>query len=93
MTHSCMHATALVAPSILRAAPRHARRCVDTTVRRDANGLTVTLAVDAHTAHDKPHANAALIRAHHDAALSNIRSFGPKISAVRTGEIVFEPAA
>ncbi|MCP3718270.1 isochorismatase family protein [Paraburkholderia sp. CNPSo 3281] len=68
--------------------------CVDTTVRRAAaNGLTVTLAADAHTTHDKPHANAALIRAHHNATLSNMRSFGPKISAVRTAEIAFDPAA
>ncbi|WP_321963659.1 isochorismatase family protein [Paraburkholderia sp. J7] len=64
--------------------------CVDTTVRRAAaNGLAVTLAADAHTTHDKAHANAASIRAHHNATLSNIRSFGPKISAVRTAEIAF----
>ncbi|HEY4802429.1 MAG TPA: cysteine hydrolase family protein [Paraburkholderia sp.] len=65
--------------------------CVDTTVRRAAaNGLTVTLAADAHTTHDKPHANAAAIRAHHNATLSNIRSFDPKISALRADEIAFE---
>ncbi|QGZ59486.1 cysteine hydrolase family protein [Paraburkholderia acidiphila] len=68
--------------------------CVDTTVRRAAaNGLTVTLAADAHTTHDKPHANAASIRAHHNATLSNIRSFGPKIRAVHTGEITFGTSA
>jgi nicotinamidase-related amidase len=68
--------------------------CVDTTVRgAAAHGLTVTLAADAHTTHDKPHASAASIRAHHNATLSNIRSFGPKISALRCDEIVFEPAA
>jgi nicotinamidase-related amidase len=68
--------------------------CVDTTVRRAAaNGFTVTLAADAHTTHDKPHAAAAAIRAHHNATLSNIRSFGPKISALHCDEIVFEPAA
>jgi nicotinamidase-related amidase len=65
--------------------------CVDTTVRRAAaNGLTVTLADDAHTTHDKPHANAATIRAHHNATLSNIRSFGPKISALRAEAIAFD---
>lgn len=65
--------------------------CVDTTVRRAAaNGLTVTLAADAHTTHDKPHANAASIRAHHNATLSNIRSFGPKISAEPTSDITFD---
>lgn len=68
--------------------------CVDTTVRRAAaNGLAVTLAADAHTTHDKPHANAASIRAHHNATLSNIRSFGPKISAKRTREIAFDSPA
>ncbi|MCP3725540.1 hypothetical protein M3I53_20835 [Paraburkholderia sp. CNPSo 3272] len=41
----------------------------------------------------RPHANAALIRAHHNATLSTLGSFGPKISAGRTGEIAFEPAA
>lgn len=65
--------------------------CVDTTVRRAAaNGLTVTLAADAHTTHDKPHANAASIRAHHNATLSNIRSFGPKINAEPTSDITFD---
>lgn len=40
--------------------------CVDTTVRRAAaNGYTVTIAADAHTTHDKPHADAMSIREHH----------------------------
>ncbi|MEX3841939.1 hypothetical protein [Paraburkholderia sp. BR10882] len=72
MTHSCMRATAVVAQSISRAAPHHARRIAGRTP-------------GARTTHDKPHANGASIRAHHNATLSNIRSFGPKISAVRTG--------
>lgn len=64
--------------------------CVDTTVRRSAaNGLAVTLAADAHTTHDKPHANAAAIRAHHNATLANIRSFGPCIVARPSAEIDF----
>ncbi|OYU77641.1 MAG: cysteine hydrolase, partial [Burkholderiales bacterium PBB5] len=38
--------------------------CVDTSTRRAAGlGLAVTLAADAHTTHDKPHASGALIRA------------------------------
>ncbi|VVD83044.1 isochorismatase [Pandoraea iniqua] len=57
--------------------------CVDTTVRRAAAlGYPVTIAADAHTTHDKPHATAAQIREHHNATLSDIGSFGPKISAV-----------
>lgn len=64
--------------------------CVDTTVRRAAAlGYTVTIAADAHTTHDKPHADAAQIRAHHNATLSALRSFGPKISAVPTGAVRF----
>ncbi|WP_322047305.1 isochorismatase family protein [Paraburkholderia sp. J67] len=65
--------------------------CVDTTTRRSAaNGFTVTLAADAHTTHDKHHATAATIREHHNQTLSSMRSFGPRISAVRTADIVFE---
>ena len=64
--------------------------CVDTTVRRAAaNGLTVTLASDAHTTHDKPHARADQIRLHHNATLSDIASFGPPIRAVATADIRF----
>jgi nicotinamidase-related amidase len=68
--------------------------CVDTTVRRAAaNGYWVTIAADAHTTHDKPHADAARIREHHNATLSNIRSFGPKIAAVSTDAIDFRSLA
>ncbi|WP_027820145.1 cysteine hydrolase family protein [Paraburkholderia bannensis] len=65
--------------------------CVDTTTRRAAaNGLTVTLAADAHTTHDKPHATAASIREHHNRTLSSMRSFGPRIHAVLTADIAFQ---
>lgn len=64
--------------------------CVDTTTRRAAaNGFTVTLAADAHTTHDKPHATAAKIREHHNHTLSSMRSFGPRIRAVETADIAF----
>lgn len=57
--------------------------CVDTTVRRAAAlGFEVVLLADAHTTHDKPHASAAQIRAHENATLPNITSFGPRISAI-----------
>ncbi|WP_026970483.1 cysteine hydrolase family protein [Aliagarivorans marinus] len=57
--------------------------CVDTTVRRAAGlGYPVTLVADAHTTHDKIHATGAQIRAHHNATLPNITSFGVKIEAV-----------
>lgn len=56
--------------------------CVDTTVRRAAAlGYPVTLAADAHTTHDKPHAEAARIREHHNLTLSNLTSFGPPVRA------------
>ncbi|GAB3628082.1 isochorismatase [Pandoraea terrae] len=65
--------------------------CVDTTVRRAAaNGYTVTIASDAHTTHDKSHSDAARIREHHNATLSNIGSFGPKIAAIPTDAINFK---
>lgn len=64
--------------------------CVDTTVRRAAAlGYEVVLAADAHTSHDKPHATGAFIRAHHNATLSDITSFGVRISAVPSAEIDF----
>ncbi len=64
--------------------------CVDTTTRSAAaHGYAVTLAADAHTTHDKPHATAAQIRAHLNATLPDITSFGPRIQAVPAGRILF----
>lgn len=64
--------------------------CVDTTVRRAAAlGYEVTLAADAHTTHDKPHADAAQIVAHHNATLPSIVSFGSRIRAIAADEIRF----
>ncbi|CUI36034.1 isochorismatase [Achromobacter xylosoxidans] len=67
--------------------------CVDTTVRRAAAlGYPVTLAADAHTTQDKPHAPGAQIRAHHNATLSSMTSFGVKIAAVPAADIAFGQA-
>ncbi|MBO1114363.1 isochorismatase family protein [Bordetella petrii] len=67
--------------------------CVDTTVRQAAaRGYEVVLAADAHTTHDKPHANAAAIRTHHNMTLPAISSFGPRIAAIPAGQIVFGAA-
>jgi nicotinamidase-related amidase len=64
--------------------------CVDTTTRRAAAlGYRVTLAADAHTTHDKPHATAAQIRAHENATLPDLTSFGPTIAAVPCDGIAF----
>ncbi len=62
--------------------------CVDTTVRRSAAlGFEVTLVADAHTTHDKPHAGGAQIRAHENATLPSISSFGPRIRALPAAEL------
>ena len=66
--------------------------CVDTTVRRAASlGYAVTLASDAHTTHDKAHASGVAIRAHENATLPEITSFGPTIRALPAAEVF--PAA
>ena len=68
--------------------------CIDTTTRRAAGlGFAVTLAADAHTTHDKPHASGALIRAHHNATLADLTSFGVPIAAVPAGDIRFDTTA
>jgi nicotinamidase-related amidase len=63
--------------------------CVDTTVRKAAAlGYPVMLVADAHTTHDKTHASAAIISAHHNATLPAISSFGVRIQAVATAELL-----
>jgi nicotinamidase-related amidase len=64
--------------------------CVDTTTRRAAAlGYSVTLAADAHTTHDKEHLPAVAIRAHENATLPNITSFGPAIVALASAQVTF----
>ncbi len=64
--------------------------CVDTTTRRALGlGYAVTLAADAHTTHDKPHASGEQIRAHENATLPNLTSFGPQARAVPAAQITF----
>ena len=66
------------------------RDAIDTTTRPAAAlGYRVTLAADAHTTHDKPHATGAQIRAHENATLSDLTSFGPTIAAVPSQAITF----
>lgn len=65
--------------------------CVDTTARRAAAlGYEVVLAADAHTTHDKRHASGERIRAHHNATLADITSFGPTIAAIPSHEVRFD---
>lgn len=64
--------------------------CVDTTIRRAAAlGFPVILAKDAHTTHDKPHANASSIIEHHTCTLTDLTSFGVAISALVSNDILF----
>jgi nicotinamidase-related amidase len=64
--------------------------CIDTTVRSAAaHGYAVDLVSDSHTTHDKPHLVAATIRAHHNATLAAVRSFGVPIRPVPAAEVVF----
>ena len=64
--------------------------CVDTTTRSAAaKGYAVTLAADAHTSDDKPHATGQQIRTHANETLRNITSFGVPIDAVPAAEIAF----
>ena len=65
--------------------------CVDTTTRRAAGlGYSVQLIADAHTTHDKVHATGEQIRAHHNATLPNISSFGVPITSVLTSDVIFQ---
>jgi len=64
--------------------------CIDTTVRSAAaHGYAVDLVADSHTTHDKPHLAAVSIRAHHNATLAAVRSFGVPIRPVPAAEVVF----
>lgn len=64
--------------------------CIDTTVRRAASlGYDVTIVSDAHTTHDKAHAEAAHIIAHHNATLPNIKSFGVHILTQKSKAVEF----
>ena len=68
--------------------------CIDTSTRRAAGlGYAVTLAADAHTTHDKAHATGAQIRAHHNATLPSLTSFGVAIQARPSADIHFEAEA
>jgi nicotinamidase-related amidase len=65
--------------------------CVDTTTRRAAAlGFSVVLVSNAHTTHSHEHASGAEIRAHHNATLPNLTSFGPVIMAQVAEAISFE---
>jgi nicotinamidase-related amidase len=66
----------------------HTEFCVDTTTRRAlALGYPVVLVQDAHTTQDNEYLSAAMIIRHHNATLTNISSFGPRVRAVATEDL------
>ena len=67
----------------------HTEFCVDTTTRRAlALGFPVTLVSDAHTSSGNSAITAQQVIAHHNATLVNIGSFGPRVKAVTSADLV-----
>lgn len=68
----------------------HTEFCVDTTIRTAlALGYPVVLISDAHTSAGNAVLSAQQVIAHHNATLSNITSFGPRVRTVRAHD--FDP--
>ena len=68
----------------------HSEFCVDTTTRRAlALGYPVVLVSDGHTSAGNAAIGAAQVIAHHNATLTNISSFGPRVRALPHAEIEF----
>ncbi len=66
----------------------HTEFCVDTTARRAlALGYPVVLVEDAHTTVGNAHLWAPQIIAHHNATLTNISSFGPRVQTITTDNL------
>jgi len=67
--------------------------CVDTTTRRAlALGYPVVLVQDGHSTLDNGVLSAAQIVAHHNLTLSNLSSFGPRVSLVPAAQVQFVAA-
>ncbi len=61
----------------------HTEFCVDTTTRKAlALGYPVVLVSDAHTSSGNVAISPQQVIAHHNATLTNISSFGPRVTAV-----------
>jgi hypothetical protein len=66
----------------------HTEFCIDTTVRRAlAFGHPVTLVADAHAAAGNAVLTPQQIVAHHNATLSSLRSFGPRVTLARAADV------
>ena len=69
----------------------HTEFCVDTTTRRAlALGFPVVLVADAHTTMDNSYLTAKQIIGHHNATLTNISSFGPRVRAIDAKDVLFD---
>jgi nicotinamidase-related amidase len=72
----------------------HTEFCVDTTTRRAlALGYPVTLVADAHTSAGNEVLGAPQVIAHHNATLTNISSFGPRVRAVNSADVGLNPVS
>ena len=68
----------------------HSEFCVDTTTRRAlAQGYPVTLVSDGHTSAGNSALTPQQVMAHHNATLSNISSFGPRVTLLTSNEVTF----
>ena len=67
----------------------HTEFCVDTTTRRAlALGYPVTLVADAHTSAGNAALTPQQVIAHHNATLTNISSFGPRVRAINCDDLL-----
>ena len=67
----------------------HSEFCVDTTTRRAlALGYPVTLVADAHTSAGNVALTPQQVIAHHNATLTNISSFGPRVRAINCDDLL-----
>ncbi len=68
----------------------HTEFCVDTTTRRAlALGYPVILVSDAHTSAGNSAIGPEQVIAHHNATLTNISSFGPRVRAISCSDLEF----
>jgi len=68
----------------------HTEFCVDTTARRAlAIGMPVILVSDAHTSAGNAAITAQQVIAHHNATLTNISSFGPRVQLATSSDLTF----
>jgi nicotinamidase-related amidase len=67
----------------------HTEFCVDTTSRRAlALGYPVILVEDGHTSAGNAVLSAAQVIAHHNATLTNISSFGPRVHTIASAAVL-----